>query len=86
MPRERWSMKDPKKEINRAHSTEFVTVAPHDASSELAIVVCYLKRVRHNLFHGGKAGDGVGPQMDRNHALLATGATVINELMVVGGL
>lgn len=48
--------------------------------SELAKVVCLLKTVRNNLFHGGKSGGEGWDNPERTALLLSSSKTVLDQL------
>ena len=48
------------------------------AVSNIQELIGSLRRVRNNLFHGGKSGD---PDRDRNDALVSNALSVVNEIL-----
>jgi len=55
-------------------------------TSELARVVCLLKTVRNNLFHGGKHGDVGWDDPERTKFLLTVGKRVLDQLVQLASL
>lgn len=53
-------------------------------TSELEKVVCFLKTVRNNLFHGGTHGAYGWDDPDRTQSLLSTSKAVLDQLAKLG--
>jgi hypothetical protein len=51
--------------------------------TELERLLIYIRRMRNNLFHGGKSQPGSPMQVDRNANLLRHGLTILAECLLI---
>ncbi len=73
------SSNPPKRQVVDGQTLEWRHTAPPKSAQDLFGAV---RRVRNNLFHGGKAGD---PDADRNTELVSEAISVLMEALKAGG-
>ena len=69
--------------VTQQGNLDFVPELHNENDSELRRVIRSLKRIRNNLFHGGKHGAKGEEDIDRNKFLLNTGVIILNQLSVL---
>ncbi len=72
----------PLKEVVDGNSTRFVECRISGAT-DLPTLVVYIRRMRNNLFHGGKYPRSPAADPERNTRLLRHGLTVLEECLVL---
>lgn len=70
----------PQKQVLRGTALDWVPGLIAD-KTDLEALLLYVRRMRNNLFHGGKSQDKSPMQVDRNAALLSHGLTVLAECL-----
>jgi hypothetical protein len=80
-------MKEPPKKQVLINDSLAWKDAPHEAPSDIEKILIYVRRVRNNLFHGGKFPVPTGPvdEPARNEALIRSSLAVLQAALIVPG-
>jgi hypothetical protein len=73
----------PKKQVLANRSLGWSTTLPCDPARESELLVKLVRRVRNNLFHGGKYNNAVHEETARNEDLLRGGLLILDECLRV---
>jgi hypothetical protein len=76
--------KPPKKQVVTGNGMSWEESAP--TASEMKTLIIYVRRIRNNLFHGGKFPEGSVHDVARDTDLLRSGVSVLTALLKVPGL
>jgi len=71
----------PFSEVVAAGGFGWDTTGPADTLSEIECLLVYIRRVRNNLFHGGKFSEGQNFDAERNMALLTASLIILRECL-----
>jgi hypothetical protein len=76
--------KPPKKQVVQGGGLNWEDSVP--TASEIKTLIIYVRRIRNNLFHGGKFPEGPMHDVARDTELLRSGVSVLKALLIVPGL
>lgn len=76
--------KPPKKQVVKGGGLNWEDSAP--TASEIKTLIIYVRRIRNNLFHGGKFPEGHVHDVARDTDLLRSGVSVLKALLTLPGL
>jgi hypothetical protein len=73
----------PKKQVLANGSLAWSTDLPVDPARETELLIALVRRVRNNLFHGGKYNAALHEETARNEELLRGGMLILDECLRV---
>jgi hypothetical protein len=76
--------KPPKKQVVASGGLSWEESAP--TASQIKMLIIYIRRIRNNLFHGGKFPEGPVHDVARDTDLLRSGVSVLKALLKIPGL
>jgi len=73
-------LKPKRQKVGENSELQWKSVGLEGCKSEIGKIICLLKTVRNNLFHGGKHGAEGWDQPDRTRELLIVGKNILDQL------
>ena len=78
---ESYLLNPPKKQVLANGSLAWSTDLPVDSTRQPELLISLVRRVRNNLFHGGKYSGALHEETARNEELLRGGLTILDECL-----